>query len=86
MAGDTSRAAGGRRPETGEVRPIGDDLLRGAKEIADFLGMKPRQVYRACSETPDGTPHIPHFKVGAAIYARKSKLIEWIEEQERKAG
>jgi hypothetical protein len=36
-----------------------------------------RRVYHICS-----TSRLPHFKLGALLCARKSKLIEWIESQE----
>ena len=57
------------------------DLLRGASAIADFLGFERRVVYHAIS-----AGHLPTFKMGATICARKSSLLRWIEEQERAAA
>lgn len=60
--------------------PPAGDLLLGAPRIADFLGIRPRQVYRLIE---DGL--LPSFKVGGALAARRSTLTEWIAEQEAAA-
>jgi hypothetical protein len=55
-------------------------LLRGAKEIAQFLfgsNEHRRKVFHLVA-----TSNIPVFKLGAMICARKSILREWIEAQE----
>ena len=65
--------------------PPRDDLLEGAQQIAHFLGVKPRKIYAATSEAPDGKPRLPVFRIGRTLYARKSKLREWIERQENEA-
>ena len=59
--------------------PLADDLLRGADDIAAFLGLAPRAVYHAASRN-----QIPHYRVGAIIFARRSTLLAWISEQEKK--
>lgn len=57
------------------------DLLRGADAIAEFLGFPRRAVYHAVSQG-----HLPSFRVGETVCARKSTLTNWISEQERKAA
>ena len=62
---------------------LGDDLLRGADEIARFMFgdvMHRRKVYYLTGEAPRG---MPHFKMGSVICARKSTLLNWIAQQER---
>lgn len=54
------------------------DLLRGADAIATYLGFPRRAVYHAVSKG-----HLPHFKIGETICARKSTLNAWIGEQEQ---
>ncbi|MCW5703774.1 MAG: DNA-binding protein [Bradyrhizobium sp.] len=59
---------------------LADDLLRGAEEIAEFMfndRRLTRRVYHIAA-----TSRLPHFKLGALLCARKSKLMRWIEEQE----
>ena len=76
--------AGTRLPETSEDH-LENDILEGAQEIADFLRIKPRKVYAATSEAPDGRPRIPVYRIGRTIFARKSTLREWIRQQEAEA-
>ena len=68
-------------PSTGEGGPtLADDLLRGADQIAAFLFGDPkerRKIYYLVEQL-----RIPHFRLGAMLCARKSRLIKWIEEQE----
>ncbi len=62
---------------------LGDDLLRGADEIARFLFgdvKHRRKVYYLTGEAPKG---MPHFKMGSVICARKSTILNWIVQQER---
>lgn len=58
---------------------VASDMLRGATQIADFMGLNPRQVYYAAENT------LPVFRIGTQICARKSTLLRWIEEQEQAA-
>lgn len=71
------------RPVAGKVCPeLADDLLRGAGAIAQFLfgdDNKRRKVYYLASET---NLKLPIFRIGNVICARKSKLLEWIEQRE----
>lgn len=57
------------------------DLLRGADAIAAFLGFPRRAVYHSVSKG-----HLPHFRIGETVCARKSTLTTWISEQERKTA
>jgi len=59
--------------------PLADDLLRGADDIAAFLGLAPRAVYHAASRAA-----LPTFRIGAILCARRSTLLAWIAEQEKK--
>jgi hypothetical protein len=61
---------------------LGDDLLHGAAEIAQFLFGDPKQrrrVYYLIESC-----RLPVFRLGG-ICARKSTLVAWIAEQERDA-
>ncbi len=60
---------------------LADDILRGADDIAAFLGLAPRAIYHAASRAK-----LPVFRIGAVICARKSTLMAWISEQERGGG
>jgi hypothetical protein len=57
-----------------------DDLLRGAKPIADELGWTERQVYHAHAKHL-----IPTFMIGSVIHARRSSLMKHFAELERRA-
>lgn len=48
---------------------LADDVLIGAKAIADETGIKVRQVYRLAE-----LGSIPTFKIGGTIAARRSEL------------
>jgi hypothetical protein len=67
------------------ARPsIPGDLITGAAEIADFIfgdTKRVRSVYRLAETTS-----IPIFKVGAQLGARRSRLTEWMVEQENRAA
>jgi excisionase family DNA binding protein len=54
------------------------DLLRGAEAIAGYLGFPRRAVYHAVAKN-----HLPHFRIGDTVCARKSTLQAWIAKQER---
>lgn len=59
---------------------IAGDILKGAEEIAAFLGEDARAIFYAISKG-----RLPHFRVGQNIRARKSSLLAWISEQEQAA-
>ena len=54
------------------------DILRGGPAIADWLGVGKNRVWALVR---DGK--LPVFKLGGTIYARKSTLCRWIEDQEK---
>lgn len=58
------------------------DLLRGANQIAGFLFGDPRlrrKVYHLAE-----TSRLPVFRLGSVLCARKSVLLEWIAQQEKR--
>lgn len=57
------------------------DLLRGADAIAKYLGMPRRAVYHAVTKG-----HLPTFRIGETVMARRSTLAVWIAEQEARAA
>lgn len=59
---------------------IAADILKGADEIADYLGEDVRAIFYAIKKG-----RIPHFRVGQNIRARKSTLTAWIAQQESAA-
>lgn len=58
---------------------IADDMLQGADAIAAFMGLSPRQVYHQ-------QKRLPVFNIGSMLCARRSTLLAWVEEQEKKAA
>jgi hypothetical protein len=59
---------------------LADDLLRGADEIAEFIfGARAsrRKVYYLAE-----TSHLPVFRLGSVLCARRSVLLRWIAGQE----
>lgn len=64
-------------------KPLQDDLLEGADAISAFLygtASKRRKVYYLAQ-----TSRLPTFRLGAVLCARKSKILQWIEEQEQRS-
>jgi hypothetical protein len=60
--------------------PLADDLLRGADAIAEFIfGARAsrRKVYYLAE-----TSHLPVFRLGSVLCARRSVLMRWISGQE----
>lgn len=55
-----------------------DDMLYGAAAIAQYLGIDRRAVYHLVANA-----RIPNFRLGENVCARKSTLIQWIQEQEK---
>ncbi len=60
---------------------LASDILKGADEIAAFLGEETRAVFYAIQKG-----RLPHFRVGQNIRARKSTLLAWISSQEQARG
>jgi hypothetical protein len=60
--------------------PLADDLLRGADAIAEFIfgarGSRRKIYYLAESS------HLPVFRLGSVLCARRSVLMRWISGQE----
>lgn len=61
---------------------LGEDLLRGADEIAKFMFGDVRHRRKIYYLTGEATKGLPHFKIGSLICARKSTILSWITEQE----
>ncbi len=63
------------------MRPLSDDLLRGADAIAEFFfgsRTERRKIYHLAESS-----RLPVFRMGSVLCARKSRLLSWIEEQEQ---
>ena len=52
-----------------KLPPLSKDILKGASEIAEFIGENRRRVFYLCE-----TQQIPAFKIGAIWHARRSAL------------
>ena len=48
---------------------LSDDLLKGARQIAEFTGFTERQIFYYAEKKK-----LPLFRVGSAICGRKSQL------------
>ena len=59
---------------------LADDLLKGADAVARYLGISRRQIYHY---TENG--YLPVFRIGTAIFARRTTLSAWVADQERAA-
>jgi hypothetical protein len=71
-------------PATGEAcPPLAADILRGADEIAEFVFGSTKFRRRVYYYATDAKLRMPVFRIGSIICARKSKLLGWIEQQER---
>ena len=81
MTDRTSRSTEAAGPNTGEVRPLAEDLLRGADAIAEFFfgtRSERRKIYHLAESS-----RLPVFRMGSVLCARKSRLLSWIEDQEQ---
>lgn len=61
---------------------LADDMLRGADEIATFIFGKRggrRKIYYLAE-----TSHLPVFRLGSVLCARRSVLMRWIAGQENR--
>ena len=56
------------------------DLLYGAGAIAEFLGLRERQVRHRCEKH-----EIPYFNIGKTMCSRKTTLMAWLEHCETSA-
>jgi hypothetical protein len=57
---------------------LADDLLHGAQQIARFTGLPVRAVYAYAEKG-----HLPSFKVGGTLCARKSEIERGLSAQPR---
>jgi hypothetical protein len=67
-----------------DVVTLADDLLEGADEIASFIfgdRNRRRSVYHLASSN-----RLPVFRMGQTLCARRSALLAWVSEQERRTG
>lgn len=60
---------------------LADDLMKGADEIARFMGEDVKRVYRMLE-----AGEIPSFKLAGRWCARRSTLLAHFDELERGAG
>lgn len=77
------RAGESSGPTTGEVRPLAEDILRGADKIAEFMfgdAGERRKIYHLAEKS-----RLPVFRLGSVLCARKSVLMAWIADQEARA-
>ena len=72
-----SKALMHAKAERDKMTVCHEDLLIGAEAIANFLGLKRRQIYSAVDRGD-----LPCFRIGALVCARRSVIINWITEQE----
>ncbi len=69
-----------KTPPHAKPEELADDILRGADEIAEFIFGKRggrRKIYYLAE-----TSHLPVFRIGSVICARRSVLLRWIAGQE----
>jgi hypothetical protein len=62
---------------------LSDDLIEGADSLAEFIygsRKERRKVYHLAEKG-----ELPLFRLGAKICGRKSAILQWIAEQERRA-
>lgn len=71
------------RPRPKIVERIDDDILQGAAQIARFLFGSESDRRRVYFLVESGA--LPHFRLGGTICARKSTLVDWIENQEARS-
>jgi excisionase family DNA binding protein len=57
--------------------PLAEDILRGAAEIAAYMGFERRVVYHLASKGA-----LPVFRMGEIVCARRSTLLAWVIQQE----
>jgi hypothetical protein len=60
---------------------LADDLLVGAKALAEYTGLTERQIFHLAD-----TRQLPIFKIGHKLAARKSTLTQHMAALERGEG
>lgn len=64
------------------IASLGDDLLHGAENVALFMFGDPamrRKIYTYANDPKFG---VPLFRMGSVICARKTRITQWIADQE----
>ena len=56
------------------------EMLDGAKEIAEFLGLRERSIYHLVAKG-----QLPVIRLGGKIAARRSTLERWLNDKEADA-
>jgi predicted DNA-binding transcriptional regulator AlpA len=62
--------------------PMQQELITAEEFAREWLGIKPESLYARRSRNPQLLP--PVVKIGRRIYFRRSTVIEWLDEQERR--
>ncbi|MGD0188123.1 MAG: DNA-binding protein [Roseiarcus sp.] len=70
-------------PPIETAQPLANDLLRGADEIAAFV-FGPRGSRRKIYYLAE-TSHLPVFRLGSMLCARRSVIERWIAGQESRS-
>lgn len=60
---------------------VNTDILRGSKAVAEYLGVSDRFIQEVARNG-----RLPHFRLGSMICARKSTLLAWIADSERRTA
>jgi hypothetical protein len=69
--------------DTTKKKKLSDDIVRGAMNIAELLfGERSKRARRAVYHLATSS-QMPFFKMGSTLCIRRSKLEEYIAEQER---
>lgn len=70
--------------EPQSVTALSDDMIEGADGLAEFIFGDPkkrRKVYHLAEQSD-----LPVFRLGSKICGRRSVILQWIAEQERRAS
>lgn len=63
--------------------PLSRDLLEGADAIAKHVWGRTAKRKRAYTAIANG---LPHFRIGNRLFARKSVIRSWFQDQEQKSS
>jgi hypothetical protein len=67
-----------QKQDVQDTSALASDLIFGADKIATTLGLTRRQIYHSAA-----SGHLPTFRIGATICARRSTLLAWFDQQEK---
>jgi hypothetical protein len=62
-------------------QPLADDLLHGAKEIGEFIGLSERQVFHHAERG-----HLPVTRIGRLLVGSKSRLRRHLAQEDETAA